>query len=215
MPVLQEKKTEDLRRLVKVLAADAYRTAHETHRAMVKQVNSSFFSGRHCADAWTASDVDSKMRGVSMWQYHANLLLAGAARHFVCVQTGVRPKISTIHTAVLCANSPSPLCQAAEAALAAAADVESQLTGRAKPEGEGGGGGEDLHRQRTAEILEQVNPLMPGLTLFPNLRAKLHPVLRPCQPCITIVGRIQLRWTLADWLQIDQGALRVAVSLAG
>ena len=36
----QEKKTEDLRRLVKVLAADAYRTAHETHRAMVKQVES-------------------------------------------------------------------------------------------------------------------------------------------------------------------------------
>lgn len=43
--------------------------------------------------------------------------------------------------------------QAAEAALAAAADVESQLTGRAKREGEGG---EEAHRQRTAEILEQV-----------------------------------------------------------
>ena len=38
--VLQEKKTEDLQRLVKILAADAYRTAHETHRAMVKQVAS-------------------------------------------------------------------------------------------------------------------------------------------------------------------------------
>jgi hypothetical protein len=38
---LQEKKTEDLRRLVKVLAADAYRTAHVTHRAMVKQVGPS------------------------------------------------------------------------------------------------------------------------------------------------------------------------------
>ena len=43
--VLQEKKTEDLRRLVKVLAADAYRTAHETHRAMVKQVNFSGMTG--------------------------------------------------------------------------------------------------------------------------------------------------------------------------
>ena len=38
---LQEKKTDDLRRLVKALAADAYRTAHETHRAMVKQVGAS------------------------------------------------------------------------------------------------------------------------------------------------------------------------------
>ncbi len=47
--------------------------------------------------------------------------------------------------------------QAAEAALAAAADVESQLTGRSKPDGEGGvGGGEELRRQRTAEILQQV-----------------------------------------------------------
>ena len=62
--------------------------------------------------------------------------------------------------------------QAAEAALAAAADVESQLTGRAKPEGEAGIGGEDLRRQRTAEILQQVRSLRrrePHVELGPAL----------------------------------------------
>ena len=69
--------------------------------------------------------------------------------------------------------------QAAEAALAAAADVESQLTGRAKPEDQGG---EELRRQRTAEILEQVgSERRPG-------DAPATPVLGQHQPCAMVVG---------------------------
>ena len=55
VPQTQDKKTAELKKLVKKLAADATRTAQETHRALVKQAAE--------AAVAAAADVESQLAG--------------------------------------------------------------------------------------------------------------------------------------------------------